>query len=110
MSAINTSERLFDLVRFMRSELHQSNLVNDEEYAWLSVGSAMANSPKGGSPSVQRLEEYDDMRAELTALRAALSKIAAWSGDYIDHRGHIGKPNPREIAETALAPRRLTAR
>jgi hypothetical protein len=82
MSAINTSERLFDLVRFMRSELHQADLITDEEYAWLSGGAAMANSPKGGSPSVQRLEEYDDLRAanerlksELAEAKAALAQI-----------------------------------
>lgn len=68
---------LFDLVRFMRSELHQAELITDEEYSWLCHGSDMATSPKGGSPSRQRLEDYDELRAELTHLRAESLRLAS---------------------------------
>lgn len=61
--AINTSERLFDLVRYSRAISHEDGLISDEEYAWLCGGSPMTNSPQGGSPSPRRLEEYDEMRA-----------------------------------------------
>ena len=70
--AINTNVRLFDLVRYMRSELHQAELITDDEYAWLCSGSEMANSPKGGSPSPRRLEDYDTMRG---AIRGAARVI-----------------------------------
>ncbi len=66
--AINTSERLFDLVRYMRAELHEADLISDEEYFWLCSESPMANSPKGGSPSRERLEEYDEMRERIETL------------------------------------------
>ena len=71
---INTHVRLFDLVRFMRAELHEQNLITDEEYSWLCAGSPMAISPRGGSPSPRRLEDYDDLRAELAAERKALAE------------------------------------
>lgn len=61
-SAINTNVRLFDLVRYMMAKLHEEQLITDSEYAWLCGGSDMANSPKGGSPSPRRLEDYDAMR------------------------------------------------
>lgn len=59
--AINTNKRLFDLVRYMRSALHEGGLITDHEYAWLCSGSPMASSESGDSPSVQRLEDYDDL-------------------------------------------------
>lgn len=67
---INTHVRLFDLVRYMRAELHDKDLITDEEYAWLCAEATMANDPKGGSPSPRRLEDYDKLRADLAALRA----------------------------------------
>lgn len=41
-SEINTNTRLFDLVRFMRSELHDAGLINDNEYFWLCSDAPMA--------------------------------------------------------------------
>lgn len=41
--------RIYDLVRFMRHELHQEGLITDEEYAELA----------GDSGSVKRLDDYD---------------------------------------------------
>lgn len=57
MSAHN--QRLLDLVRQQRMELHAGNLITDREYAELA-------SDHG---AVARLETYDQMRAELAALR-----------------------------------------
>lgn len=65
---INTNTRLFDLVRYMRSELHEAGLITDEEYAWLSGGSGMAQGQ--GSPSPRRLEDYDEVIARVKALEA----------------------------------------
>lgn len=48
-------ERLFDLVRWARSELHEAKLITDEEYAMLV-------REKG---SVKRLESYDELAARL---------------------------------------------
>lgn len=68
MSDINTNTRLFDLVRFMRSELHLAHLITNDEYAWLSYGSPMNKG--GGSPSVRRLQDYDNIRKELATVTA----------------------------------------
>ena len=80
---INTSLRLFDLVRFMRSELHEQNLITDDEYAWL-CSSEMAMSESGGSPSPRRLEDYDQLRAEL-----ATCKEKAMILDYLHEHGYL---------------------
>lgn len=72
---INTHTRLFDLVRYMRAELHEENLLTSEEYAWLSGGAGLAQDPKGGSPSPRRLEDYDDLRRQHTALRIAVEDV-----------------------------------
>lgn len=69
---INTHVRLFDLVRFMRSELARANLITEEEYAWLCFESPMARGE--GSPSPRRLEDYDDLRAQLATLEASERK------------------------------------
>jgi len=80
---INTHVRLFDLVRYHRAELHREGLITDEEYGFLCAG-PMAMSPKGGSPSRHRLEDYDELRVNLSAalaenakLREALQKVEA---------------------------------
>lgn len=52
--AINTNKRLFDLVRYMRSPLHEGGLISDKEYFWLASGC-------GETKSAQRLEDYDDL-------------------------------------------------
>lgn len=64
---INTNVRLFDLVRYMRTELHEANLITDSEYHWLACDAEMANSPEGGSPSPRRLEDYDEAIAKIKA-------------------------------------------
>lgn len=83
---INTSLRLFDLVRYMRADLLKTKLITEEEYGWLCGGSPMANSPKGGSPSRERLEEYDEMRAERDSVKQAFIEINDASSSVIDDK------------------------
>lgn len=66
--AINTNYRLFDLVRCLRADLHDAELITDEEYAWLCAEAPMATNSKGGSPSRKRLEDYDALRARVAEL------------------------------------------
>ena len=78
---INTHKRLFDLVRFMRSELLEADLLTDNEYAWL-YQHTFADDPKQGSPSLRRLEDYDDLRTQLAAaeaLNGRLREALDWS-------------------------------
>lgn len=75
--AINTNVRLFDLVRQMRAELHEDDLITDEEYFWLCGGCEMATSPEGGSPSPRRLEDYDVLSEKLEAMREAIKEAHA---------------------------------
>ena len=56
-----TNQRLFDIVRYMRAEIHNAELITDDEYAEL----AMEHS------AVDRLEDYDELRARLNKLEAA---------------------------------------
>ena len=58
--------RLFDLVRYMRAELHEADLITDAEYGWLCSEAALATG--NGSPSPRRLEDYDKMRRRLAEL------------------------------------------
>lgn len=74
---INTSERLFDLVRYMRSDLHVAGLITDDEYMWLCE-SPMAQSPQGGSPSPRRLEEYDQLKQENKKLLTQRDELLIW--------------------------------
>jgi len=73
-SDINTSARLFDLVRFQRMELLESELITSEEYDWLAHGCKLAKGQ--GSPSPRRLEDYDRIRERMDAMEAWI-KIAA---------------------------------
>lgn len=54
-----SDQRLLDLVRQQRMELHEVGLITDREYADLASDSG----------AVARLETYDQMRAQITALR-----------------------------------------
>lgn len=56
------NERLFDLVRYKRSELLSDGLIDEDEYARLLVD--------GAKVSVMRLEGYDIIRAKLAILIA----------------------------------------
>lgn len=71
----NISEtRLYDLVRYMRSELHTAGLITNEEYAWLATA-ATDGKPNQGSISAQRLATYDELRAEVARLTADREQI-----------------------------------
>lgn len=59
------NERLLDLVRYQRSELHAANLISDEEYVWLV---------EQGSASARRLESYDEIREKMRKLEAELKQ------------------------------------
>lgn len=56
-----SNQRLFDLVRQQRMELFQANLIDEAEYAMLA----------GTHGGVQRLEDYDGVRAEVERLKTA---------------------------------------
>ena len=73
-SDINTNVRLFDLVRYMRSELHEADLITDQEYFWLCAEAPMAKGQ--GSPSPRRLEDYDEIRAKMKRMEKALGEIS----------------------------------
>lgn len=48
-----SNQRLADLIRYCRSELHEANLITDDEYATIA---------QRGSESARRLEDYDALR------------------------------------------------
>lgn len=70
---INTHVRLWDLVRYVRAELHEDDLITDQEYANLCMGTK-SDQKLPGSPSPRRLEDYDDLQKELAALRQQLAE------------------------------------
>lgn len=72
---INTHRRLFDLVRYMRSELHEAELIDEDEYAWLCSEAELAKG--SGSPSPRRLEDYDVLKDRMKRMEAALKPLAA---------------------------------
>lgn len=74
-AAINTSKRLLDLVRYMRSELHQAGLITDDELVWL-LTAADEGKMGQGSISARRLEDYDKLRARLDKFESA--PVEAW--------------------------------
>lgn len=65
-----STQRLFDLVRHQRAELHDEGLITDEEYAMLA-------SEQG---AVERLETYDELVKERDVLRVALNQALARIG------------------------------
>lgn len=58
-------QRLFDLVRYQRAELHQAGLLSDDEYAEICESGATGTD----AGSVARLETYDELRREVEAWR-----------------------------------------
>jgi len=61
-AALAENQRLADLVRHCRAELHEDGLITNEEYATLLADSG----------SVARLEGYDALRERVEALEAAV--------------------------------------
>jgi predicted nuclease with TOPRIM domain len=87
--AINTNKRLFDLVRYMRSALHEGGLITDKEYAWLCSDAPMARSEYGFSPSAQRLADYDELmksnaklERELNAASEKIKRMGRWNSQH----------------------------
>ena len=68
------NERMRDLVRYQRAELHAAKLITDEEYATLL-------SDHG---AVARLEGYDALRARVATLEAALRDVLSRIEDAVD--------------------------
>ncbi len=106
---INTHVRLFDLVRQQRSELHQADLITDEEYAWLCSYDPL-NGTKPGSPSRMRLEDYDQLREKLAAcegernnLVKELNEVFGWSDGYLHALLHIKNAVENLRADLAVA-------
>jgi hypothetical protein len=91
---INSNVRMFDLVRYMRRELHEANLISDAEYTWLCAEAPLATSEQGGGPSPRRLEDYDDLRAVTLELITALQHYN--TADYLT-------TTQRELAAKVLA-------
>lgn len=74
---LNLRER--DLLRYCRGELHVAGLVTDDEYAeMLGWSSAKAG---GGSHAARRLEDYNELRAEIDRLHEGVELIAAFDPD-----------------------------
>lgn len=53
-----THQRMWDLIRYQRQELHTAGLITDDEYGELAQD----------HPAVKRLEDYDKLAARLTEL------------------------------------------
>lgn len=101
---INSNVRLFDLVRFMRSELHEKDLITDEEYHWLCAEAPLASSPAGGSPSPRRLEDYDDLQDTLNRSKEALAWfIQQFQGDSGTGESHWQQFPEYRAAQATLA-------
>lgn len=66
--------RMWDLVRYQRSELLDVGLITIHEYGELASLETQ-NSPGQGSPSARRLESYDEMRQRLDALELANKQL-----------------------------------
>ena len=90
-------ERLTDLVRYQRAELHDEGLITNAEYARLAQIK--------GSPA--RLEGYDAVRYEADRLRAAVTH-AAEVVDLLDDAFH-GRDGVDVSTELATLSARLRA-
>lgn len=76
-------QRLWDLVRYQRAELHEAGLITDEEYAVLVAGEP--SRPGTGSPSAQRLSSYDELRKALAAITAERDALREARDEAIAH-------------------------
>lgn len=62
---IEFNQRMWDLVRFMRADLHNDGLITDEEYTELAQDHA----------AVKRLEDYDVLRLKMTAVNDLVKRF-----------------------------------
>lgn len=85
------NERLYDLVRYQRHELHTAGLITNEEYAdLLENGSTGPGATHQGS--VARLEGYDAMRGERDAAVAYAAEIKKALTNLLETSAVITKP------------------
>lgn len=80
IAAARENQRLRDLVRYQRGELHEAGLIDDEEYAVIASDHA----------AVKRLETYDELKAaarELIEVRAGLALLRAAVREHRDQKG-----------------------
>jgi hypothetical protein len=90
---INSNKRLFDLVRYMRTELHEANLIDDSEYHYLCAEAEFATDPEnGGSPSPRRLEDYDVIREKMAKMKTAL-EICKEKAKFLANDDNYLEPN-----------------
>src|SRR5688500_5811187 len=83
------NQRLFDLVRYQRGELHEAGLITDDEYAWLAAG-------VDGSQPARRLEDYD---ANIERIKT-LEKYATAVSQYVSNEQTYGGTH-KELSERA---------
>lgn len=72
--------RLFDLVRHQRVELHEAELITNDEYAWLCTAADEGKTGKG-SIARNRLDEYDEIQAKLTAAIKRIEELEREQSD-----------------------------
>ncbi len=85
----NINVRLFDLVRYCRSYLHEEGLITDEEYEFLLSGSPLNSG--GGSPSPRRLEDYDKMRIDISDLEYQVKKLKMEKEELREFESYVQK-------------------
>jgi hypothetical protein len=89
-STLPLHQRAWDLLRQMRSNLLDENLISQAEYAWLAAEAPGADAGAGnGSPAPRRLETYDEHAARL---KAAEAKLEALSSSAPVERPQAGRP------------------
>jgi hypothetical protein len=81
------TQRMWDLIRYKRQELHTDNLISNEEYAALAEDHV----------AVKRLENYDKLVAPLERRLENLKRIVKqeywhWQGDGSDHLESLSCP------------------
>lgn len=86
VSMAEQHQRMFDLVRYQRAELHQSDLITDEEYAMLCQEGATGEM-KG---SVQRLETYDQLQTKCAELQERVMELEKQNQFVIAELNSIG--------------------
>lgn len=79
LNAAALHQRVFDLLRQMRSTLHQEHLISREEYAWLSAEAAYweggdPETPGQGSQAPRRLESYDDHQNRMKVMAVRIGR------------------------------------
>lgn len=82
LAALALHQRVFDLLRQLRSELLRDNLISREEYGWLAAEAAYfevgdPDRPGQGSLGPRRLETYDDHENRMKVMRTRVARVIA---------------------------------